>query len=96
MYPAKFEIISPEIYNLIQQRNKVELDLRIKSYILNSKKIIIKLSGNKLIELLIGDYDFETNKFILEIMLKYSRKEMWNSHFDLLKIKSLNIFLKEK
>ena len=96
IYPAKFEIISPEIYNLIQQRNKVELDLMIKSYILNSKKIIIKLSGNKLFELLIGDYDFETNKFILEIMLNYSRKEMWNSHFDLLKIKSLNIFLKEK
>ena len=41
-YPGDFEIINPEIYNLIQERQKIKLDLIKKSFIINSNKINIK------------------------------------------------------
>ena len=97
-YPDKFEIISSEIYDLIQQRKSIKFELILKSFILNSKKIILQITtkSKKNFILLIGDYDFETNKFIHETLLYYEKENAFIAHYNYLKKNSLKKFFKEK
>ena len=95
-YPGDFEIINPEIYNLIQKRQKINLDLMKKSFIINSNKIIIKYVSDSLLELLIGNIDFSNNKFLLEKMLEYKEKKYINIHFSYLKQNNLGEFISDK
>ena len=95
-YPIKFEIISSEVYNLIKIRKNKTLDLLMKSCILNTNKIIIKYESKDLFEILIGNYDFDTNKFLIEILLKYDSENAFKTHYNSLQYKGLEIFLKDK
>ena len=72
------------------------LDLKMKSCILNANKIIIQYQKNDLLEILIGNYDFDTNKFIIEILLKYDIMNAFNLHYNSLQYKGLKTFLKDK
>ena len=68
----------------------------MKSCILNTNKIIIKYESKDLFEILIGNYDFDTNKFLIEILLKYDSENAFKTHYNSLQYKDLKIFLKDK
>ena len=96
IYPKGYEILNSEVYNLLQPRKSTMLDQKKKSCIVNSKKIIIQYQKKNLFELLIGNYNFDKNKFILEVLLKYDKEDVFNLHYNSLKFKGLKTFLKEK
>ena len=95
LYPSNFEIISCKVYDQIQQRKSVEFKQIKKSYMINSDKIIIEIKKNKSFVLIIGTFDFESCKYNSELLFKYNDEIALNFHYDMLKNKSFNDYIKE-
>ena len=99
-YPTNFEIISAEIFDLLKQRKNKTFKLTKRSFIVNSHQIIIeykkKNKNNPLFELLIGNIDFSSYKFISEKVLKYNDEKNFITHYHLLKSLKYKSFLNKK
>ena len=97
-YPANFQIISSEIFDLIQKRKNAIIDLTKKSFIINSHKIIIEFKSKNIFELLIGKIDFTKYQFIPIIILKYKKKNIniMYSHYHLFETFSIKDFMKSR
>ena len=97
-YPANFQIISSEIFDLIQKRKNAIIDLTKKSFIINSHKIIIEYKYKNIFELLIGKIDFTKYQFIPIIILKYKSKNIniMYSHYHLFETLSIKDFMKSR
>ena len=95
----KFNIFSENIYDYMNQSSEKILNgLTKKSYIINDKKIYIKLEDDKKEknEILIANFNQKSDYFIPELLLKYYLKISMITDFDYLKYNDYKKFIKEQ
>ena len=97
-YPTNFEIISPDVYNKLEQRKNGKLALNKKEFIINSQKIILKFKYNfnssPSTDILIGKIDFKNFQFIPEKIIKCQNENDFKFQFNLFKAYSIEKVLK--